>query len=332
VGLGVTLGLLAWALHGVSARDLVDSVRRANGGLILATVALATLTFPIRTVRWRLILRDVGGGAYPLGALWHATAIGFMANNLLPVRAGEFARAYVASRQLPPPVRFSTALASVGVERVLDGLMLVGLMSVAIVSSAFPHQADIGRTSVAAITTTAAAFFGVVLVVAVLVVHRPAPWLALLGRASHAVLPARIADRITRIAEGLVAGLEVLKNPGRFAAVVLWSVVLWLVNAAAFAVCFRAFGLPVPAVGAFLLQGIIGFGVALPSSPGFIGVFEAATRATLAVYGIDATRAVSYAVTYHATTFLPITLLGLYSLSQLRLHLAELRTAAATGG
>ncbi len=89
---------------------------------------------------------------------------------------------------------------------------------------------------------------------------------------------------------------------------------------------------PVPAVGAFLLQGIIGFGVALPSSPGYVGVFEAATRATLALYGIDATRAVSYAVAYHASTFLPVTLLGLYSLSRLRLHLAELRTAAATDG
>jgi hypothetical protein len=308
----------------------VEGVRRADGGLILATVALATLTFPIRTVRWRLILRDVGGGAYPLVPLWHATAIGFMANNLLPVRAGEFARAYVASRQLP--VRFSTALASVGVERVFDGLMLVGLMTVAIGSSAFPHQADIGRTSVSAITTTAAALFAVVLVVAVLVVHRPAPWLALLARATHAALPARVADRITRIADGLVAGLEVLKSPGRLGAVVLWSLVLWLVNAAAFAVCFRAFGLPVPAVGAFLLQGIIGFGVALPSSPGFVGVFEAATRATLALYAIDATRAVSYAVAYHVSTFLPITLLGLYSLSRLRLHLAELRTAAATDG
>ena len=95
---------------------------------------------------------------------------------------------------------------------------------------------------------------------------------------------------------------------------------------------FRAFGLPVPAVGAFLLQGIIGFGVALPSSPGYVGVFEAATRATLALYGIDATRAVSYAVAYHASTFLPVTLLGLYSLSRLRLHLAELRTATATDG
>src|SRR5207244_8277610 len=77
-----------------------------------------------------------------------------------------------------------------------------------------------------------------------------------------------------------------------------------------------------------LLQGIIGFGVALPSSPGFVGVFEAATRATLAVYGIGATRAVSYAVGYHLTTFVPITLLGLYSLSRMRLHLAELRAAA----
>src|SRR5205085_268254 len=116
----------------------------------------------------------------PLRPLWHATAIGFMANNLLPVRAGEFARAYAASRQLP--VRFSTALASVGVERMFDGLMLVSLMAVALASSAFPRQADIGRTSASAITTTAAAFFGIVLLVAVLVVHRPAPWLGLLGR------------------------------------------------------------------------------------------------------------------------------------------------------
>ena len=121
-----------------------------------------------------------------------------------------------------------------------------------------------------------------------------------------------------------------LKSPGRFLGVVGWSVVQWLVNAAAFAVCFRAFGLAVPAEGAFLLQGIIGLGVALPASPGFVGVFEAATRVTLAIYGIDATRAVSYAVAYHVATFLPITLMGLYSLSRLRLHLAELRAAAAT--
>jgi uncharacterized protein (TIRG00374 family) len=295
---------------------------------MLATVALATLTFPLRTIRWQLILRDVGGGRFPLLPLWHATAIGFMANNLLPVRAGEFARAYAASKRLP--VRFSTTLASVAVERAFDGLMLVGLMTVAIASPAFPRQAVIGTTSmsISRIATSGAVLFGGALAIAVLVVHRPAPWLALLRRVTHALLPAHFADRATHVAEGLVAGLEVLKSPGRFLGVVLWSVALWLVNAAAFAVCFRAFSLSVPSEGAFLLQGIIGFGVALPASPGFVGVFEAATRVTLALYGVDATRAVGYAVAYHVSTFLPITLLGLYSLSRMRLHLAELRATS----
>jgi len=327
VGLAVTLALLAWALHGVDAGALVGHLRRADPWLVLATIVLATLTFPLRAIRWQLILRDVGGSRLPLGALWHATAIGFMANNLLPVRAGEFARAYAARQALP--VRFTTALASVGVERVLDGLVLVGLLTLTLVAPSFPRQATIGGASLAGIATGAAALFAGVLLVALLVVHRPAPWLALLSRIAHAVLPARFADRVAHAAEGLIAGLEVLRNPGRFAGVVLWSLVLWLVNAASFAVCFRAFGLAVPPESALLLQGIIGFGVALPASPGFVGVFEAATRATLAIYGVDATRAVGYALAYHIGTFFPITLLGLYSLSRMRLHLAELRAAAA---
>ena len=329
MGLAVTLALLAWALHDIDPHELVGHLRRADPLLLLAAVALATLTFPLRTLRWQLILRDAGGKRFPLLPLWHATAIGFMANNLLPVRAGEFARAYAAQQQLP--VRFSTALASVGVERVLDGLLLVGLMMLAIASPTFPGHATIGTTSVARMTVGAAVFFGAVLVVAVLVVHRPAPWLALLRRVTYTVLPERLAAPLTRIGEGLIAGLEVLKSPARFAAVFAWSLLQWLVNAAAFAVCFRAFGLAVPPEGALLLQGIIGFGVALPASPGFVGVFEAATRVTLAIYGIDATRAVSYALAYHVSTFLPITLLGLYSLSRLRIHLGELREAAATG-
>jgi len=77
------------------------------------------------------------------------------------------------------------------------------------------------------------------------------------------------------------------------------------------------------------VQGVIGFGVALPSSPGFFGPFEAATRATLAIYGIGADQAVSYAVGYHVGGFIPITLLGLYSLSRTHVHLGELRRATA---
>src|SRR5204862_67294 len=172
VGLAVTLGLLAWALHDIDPHELGGHLRRADPLLLLAAVALAAVTFPLRTLRWQLILRDAGGKRFPLLPLWHATAIGFMANNLLPVRAGEFARAYAAQQQLP--VRFSTALASVGVERVLDGILLVGLMMLAFASPPFPGNARIGTTSISRITVGAALFLGTVLAVAVLAACRPA--------------------------------------------------------------------------------------------------------------------------------------------------------------
>src|SRR5213083_2814371 len=161
VGLAVTLALLAWALHDIDPHELVVHLRRADPLLLLAAVALATLTFPLRTLRWQLILRDVGGKRFPLLPLWHATAIGFMANNLLPVRAGEFARAFAAQQALP--VRFTTALASVGVERVFDGLMLVGLLTVALAAPSFPHHATIGGMPLSGVATGAAALFGAML-------------------------------------------------------------------------------------------------------------------------------------------------------------------------
>ena len=323
IGLAVSVALLAWVLNRIDLRAAWAYARAANSWLLLATVTLATVTFPVRAIRWRLILRDVEGHRFPLVPLWHATAIGFMANNLLPARAGEVARAYVATRQLP--VRFTTALASIGVERVFDGLVMLGLMAVAIVAPSFPAHALVGGRSLAAVATTGAAVFGAVLCVALFVVHRPAPWLAFFGRIARGVLPANAAERVMHGVEGIVAGLTVLKSPARFAGVVAWSLVLWVKNAAAFAICFRAFGLDVPLEAALLLQGIIGFGVAVPSTPGFVGVFEAATLLTLRLYGVDPSLAVSYALTYHVTTFIPITLLGLWSLSRLHLRLGELR-------
>jgi hypothetical protein len=316
--------LLGWALHGVDARAVLGHMRHADPLLFAAAIALATATFPLRTARWRVLLRDADGRSFPWAPLWHATAVGFMANNLLPARAGEFARAYLAKRQLP--VRFTTALASIGVERIFDGLVMAGLLAAAIAAPSFPSHATVGGAALSQIAAWAAALFGALLVVALLVAHRPARWLGLVTRALHATLPARHAERLTGVAEGLIAGLAVLKSPPRFAGVIVWSLVLWVVNGLSFAVCFQAFGLPVPWEGAFLLQGLVGFGVALPSSPGFFGPFEAITRFTLGLYAIGADQAVSYAVAFHLGGFVPITVLGLYSLSRTQVRMAELRS------
>ncbi len=147
----------------------------------------------------------------------------------LPARAGESARAYIANRQVP--VQFTTALASIGVERLFDGLVMLVLLAAAIAAPSFPGGATIGGTALSHIAAWAAALFGAMLLVALLVVYRPAPWLRVATRAFHATLPARHAERFTRVAEGVVAGLAVLKSPERFVRVVVWSLVLWVVNA-----------------------------------------------------------------------------------------------------
>ena len=323
IGLAVTGAFLAWAVRGTHWSEVLAGLRAVDPLLLVLTVGLATLTFPIRLIRWRVILRDDREASLPSRPLWHAVTIGFMANNLLPARAGEFARAYVASRQVP--VRFTTALASIGVERVFDALVMLGLMALAIASPTFPPRSTLLGTPLSRLAERAALLFGALFVVTLVVVLRPAPWLALFERVARAVLPARVAGRLASMAEGLVAGLTVLKRPGRFGAMLFWSLVLWLTNAASFAVCFRAFGLHVPLEGSLLLQGVLGFAVAVPASAGFFGVFEKATQLTLQIYDISPSLALAYAVAYHVSTFLPITLLGLRSLARVQLHLRDLR-------
>jgi uncharacterized protein (TIRG00374 family) len=314
--------LLWWALHDVSPGEVWGEIRRAHPGWLFAAVVAATLSFPLRTIRWRYLLRDQGA-VLPMGALWHATAIGFMANNLLPARAGEFARAY-AVRSLTG-VRFTTAFASVAVERVFDGLFLVGLLVVGFVAGGFTTATTIQGVQLSHIALGGAALFGSVFVAAVAVVWQPAVTRRLAHAALHRVLPTRWADRVLALVDGVLDGLSALRAPGRLGAVLVWSLVLWLTNAASFWLAFVAFGLSLPWGAALVLQGILAFGVAIPSTPGFFGVFEGVTRASLALYGVAGTSAVSLAIGYHIAGFIPITVLGLWSLWKAGLHLRDLK-------
>jgi uncharacterized protein (TIRG00374 family) len=134
-----------------------------------------------------------------------------------------------------------------------------------------------------------------------------------------------VASRIVNLIEGVRQGLLVLRTPARLGGVVFWSLVLWLVNALGFYVGFAAFAIPVSFPGALLMQGLLILGISLPSTPGFFGPFEAVIVAVLALYGVSHDLAFSYAIAFHITTFVPITLLGLWSLARNPDALSSLR-------
>ena len=119
-----------------------------------------------------------------------------------------------------------------------------------------------------------------------------------------------------------------LRSPSRFGAVLMWTVLHWLMNALAFWLGFRAVGIVAPFSAALFVQGIIAIGVAIPSAPGFFGVFEAVARESLAVYGVGPDLAVAWAIGFHILSFIPITLIGAVYFARLGMHMGDLGAAA----
>jgi uncharacterized protein (TIRG00374 family) len=319
-GAVLSILLLVWALRGVHLAEVVHHIREANPWPLLVGVVLASITFPIRLFRWLLLLRDENGGPLKPWPLWHATAIGFMANNLLPFRAGELVRIIAATRLTG--ARFTTTLSSVAIERVFDGLANGVLLALGLLTSGLPHSIVVGGVPLA----HAARAMGLVMVAALLCAGAVVAFPLMAERVVRIVLPTGpFAERIVGMIEGLRAGFAVLRSPARLAGVIAWSLALWAVNALALWISFAAFDIPVDFSGALVLQGVLVVGVTVQLAPGFVGQFEAAIVAALALYGIGNEIASSYAIAYHGATFVPIVLAGAWSLARTPIQLSDLR-------
>ena len=323
-GIAISGALLLWALRGVDLAEVAARLRAARPLPLAIAAVLATLTFPVRLVRWRLLLRRDDGGTLPVLPMWHAVAIGFMANNLLPFRAGEMVRVVAATRLAR--TGFGAAFSSIAVERIFDALTVVALLSVGLLASSLPHGVTIGGISLAQAARVSGALAGVALGAAALLVAFPQAAEGVVRR----VLPGGgLTDRIVAMIEGIRTGLSALRSPGRLVGVVFWSLALWTLNALSFWIAFSAFSIPVDYAGALVLQGILVVGISVQLAPGFLGQFEAAIVAALALYGVSNDVASSYAIAYHAVTFLPIVLLGFWSLARSPLAMGDLRRTSA---
>jgi uncharacterized protein (TIRG00374 family) len=318
LGIAISVALLYFSLRGIHFSEVVEHVRKARLGPMLLAVSLATLTFVLRLFRWQLLLHGDDGRRLPPGPLWHAIAMGFMANNVLPLRMGEVVRTLAAASLTQ--TRFTPVLASVAVERLFDAITVVSLLALGLFTATLP------RTALSAKVANIVTFGGIAalsgLLLAALVVAFP----LVAERLVRKIIPSeKLAARLIGLIEGIRHGLSALGSPMRAVGAALWSVALWGLSALSFHVMFQAFGIDVDFAGALLMQGLIMFGIALPSTPGYVGAFELPIITVLALYEVNKDLAAAYALTYHVTTFLPITLLGAWSVLRTNLGFAMLR-------
>jgi glycosyltransferase 2 family protein len=321
LGILLSVGFLYFAFRGIALSEVVAQVRRANLGLLLLSAVAATCIFPLRALRWRPILDPIAPGL-PIARLWSATAIGMMINNVVPARAGEFARAYALSRSTPQ-VPFPAAFASLAVDRLFDAVVVLLLMFGAMLDPAFPRGATFMDRPVASYAT----FFLMVTLAGIAVLYAVVLFPAAVLRAYELVARRLVPKFEARGRDALVSlanGLSVLRTPRRFVAVFGWTVLHWLVNALAFWIAFRAVGIDAPFSAALFLQGIIAIGVAIPQAPGFFGVFETFGKYGLGIYGVAPDAAVTWAIGFHFLSYVPITLIGAWHFLRAGLSMSDL--------
>jgi uncharacterized protein (TIRG00374 family) len=322
VGIVITIACLVYVFRLMEWDKAYEQLRNANYGLLVLSAVLATGMFPLRARRWRTILDPVEPNI-PMGPLWRSVAIGQMLNNVVPSgRAGEPGRAYALTREVRS-IPFSTAFASLIVDRAFDAIAVVLLTGIAIVGPGSPT----GSTSGMVKATIGFAALGIGMIVTLyLLAFFPERLIALFELFARKVSPA-IERRGADALRAFASGLRVLRSPAHFVEIMWWTLLHWLLQPIAFWIAFKAVGINVPFTAALLVQGAIVIFVSAPAAPGFFGLFELGAAFALELYGISKSDAFTWGFLFHIVSFIPITLFGFYYFAKLGLSVREIGTA-----
>lgn len=311
VGLGVTILCLWLAVRDVPLDEVARVLGETRWPLLLALGVPAQIAaIWIRALRWRHLTDVIQ--PIPRFSLFRATAVGFMANNVLPGRAGEVVRAWVLSRETG--ASGAGILGTVVLERVIDSITFLLLASVVLWAGGTRHVG--GGMMVGA---AASLLVALILPVGMLIWLRIAPEQALgiLHRTLTLALPSRLSDRIEGLLTRFAQGLGSLRGGSHLFWVTFHSVILWgAVSVIPFYAGVLALGIDLGSLGRTLAAGYVtlaavGLAVALPAAPGFFGTFHLAAKEALSVFGVSDTRAFAMAVLVHGTFWITVTTLGL---------------------
>ncbi len=316
----VVSGFFLWmALGDLHLRAVWDGIRRANYLWVAPGLAVYFLSVWVRSWRWAFLLR----GARPLSGarLFPLMVMGYMGNDLFPFRLGEVLRAYLLWRR--EAINFGTTLTTALVERLFDGLTMVLFVFIGLLF--VPLEGTLRRAAVMG----AVIFIGALLLFLWLAAHPH-----LMRRWAEAVIahlvPRRWQAPLLALVEGVVEGLSVFRSPWETLVAFGLTLVVWLLETGKYALVSLAFGMHLPLPVVLLMAGSINLLTALPSLPGYVGLFETGID-ILAWTGVDPTAAASYILVLHALLWFPVVALGLYYLFREGLSWGEVRRLAEEG-
>lgn len=329
LGLAISGASLWWAFRDVDLRAVGAQVARANWLLLLGVSLPSTLAaMYLRALRWRHLTDPIA--RIETGPLFRATSVGFMANNLFPLRIGELLRAWYLARETGTDA--AAMLATVLLERVIDTVTFVFLAALLIVAMG----ARAGPSTEMLLLGIPPLLIAAVLPIAFMVLLRLAPQrtVALVHATAGRVLPARLGGRIEELLLRFADGLGSIRGGTHLVWITLHSILIWFAfSMLPFAAGIAAMGIDLGSQArlveaSYATLVAVGLAVSLPSAPGFFGVYHTACRLALGLFAVPNDQAVALGTVAHLTFWLSVTALGLACLRFGRTSIGDVGEAA----
>ena len=312
LGVLISVVCLYWALHEKDFPSIWESLKTAQYLWILPGIAVYFVAVYVRSWRWHYMLRPLK--KIPTRTMFPIVCIGYMGNNIYPARAGEVLRAVVLKRREGVPI--SASLATVVVERIFDGVVMLGFVFLNLPELArlTGSSGVVGGLNIRDLTLIGAvAFFGALLVF-LLAAMFPKITERIVNAFIDRFLPVKIREKTRGLALRFISGLEAMRSPTDALMIFLTTVIIWLLETGKYWLVMHAFPMiiNVSFFALMLMNGIVTLMTTLPAAPGYVGTFDAHGIALLQAYGVNGNIATSYTLVLHMALWLPITALGAY--------------------
>lgn len=327
IGILVSAVFIALFVRSTDFVEVRRAFRDANYWWVLASLPVYFAGLWMRTIRWQYLLRPVR--KVSTRRLYPVVIIGLMANNLIPARAGELARAYVLG--VRERVSKTTALGTIAVDRIFDGITLVPMLLIvaAFAGDQAHFQVGIGdwKTTLnfAGLGLVMSVFFGVAIAILGFLAFSQRGR-DMVHRLIHRFAPARLKPKVEYLVHSFFDGLKALRSPIDLAVALFVSAISWTLEATMYYMIARGFQIDEPFYVFLLLTAAANLAIAIIASQGGVGPFELVVKETLVSFGIigGAEKAAAYAIGLHAVLLFPIIVLGLFLMWSMKLTFGDM--------
>jgi glycosyltransferase 2 family protein len=317
---GTCLGivLLVLLLRSVNRDQLGNDFSDVDVRFLLIAIVPFGVNMVLKVPRWGLLY---GREQPSWDTLFGAMNVGYAVNSLLPLRLGEIVRAYwVRDRSGISMVR---TLSTIALERVIDGVTLIVLLLILAPTVAFP-QKILGPAILVGVAFTVA--LAAMILLAYGSTRDQHPLSRLIGR-----LEAGRWAPAAGIVRQTMVGLQALGSRRAIGLLALYTFLIWASNSILLWLVLRAFHIEVPITAGILMTAVLNLGMAVPSSPGYVGVYDYLFVLMLDLYGIAKTPALAAGLAMHVIAFVPVTIIGIVYIVRagFQMTLGMLRSSAS---